>query len=117
YGQDGLDHNLGGRLGIASDRFRSLHADQAHGNSCSKCRQTYVQTSVHGFVPPFSPAPRLSTVRPAKVTISIVRGLRSLRLRLANQQREDGRQQHEDQRLNYTYKQLQKIKGNRYQPA
>src|SRR5215510_11640425 len=43
--------------------------------------------------------------RPTKV-ISTLRGLWALRLLLAKQQREDSGQQHKDQRLNDTYKQL-----------
>src|SRR5262245_26252301 len=47
----------------------------------------------------------------------MVRSRRRLGLMLANQQRENSRQQHENQRLDQTYQQLQKIKWNRYQPA
>src|SRR5262245_15679667 len=38
---------------------------------------------------------------------------RRLSLVLTNQEREDGRQQHEDQRLDQAYKQLQEIKRDR----
>src|SRR4030095_11063799 len=48
---------------------------------------------------------------------SIVRGRRPLCLMLANQQREDSSQQCEDQGLDHTHQQLQKIEWNRYQPA
>src|SRR5262245_8695492 len=67
--------------------------------------------------PLFSPTPRLRAVKLMNYLISFVRSRRRLSLMLANQQRENRCQQHEDQRLDQTYEQLQKIKWNRYQPA
>ena len=46
-----------------------------------------------------------------------MRGCRRCFLMLANQQREYGGQQHEDQRLHQTHQQLQKVKRNRQQPT
>src|SRR5215813_9210273 len=66
---------------------------------------------------PFSATPAFLLSQPPNVISSFVRGRCLLGLVLANQQREDGRQQHEDQSLDQANEQLQKIKGDWQQPA
>ena len=45
--QNGLNQNLRRRAGIASHRFRSLHADETHADGRAERRQTDVNISGH----------------------------------------------------------------------
>src|SRR6266567_704468 len=60
--------------------------------------------------------PRLNTVKPAKLSKSMVYCLVAF-LMLANQHGEDGRQQHEDEGLDEPHKQFHEVKRDGQQPA
>ena len=66
--QNGLDEDLRRRAGIAPDRFRSLHTNQAHADSRAERRQADVNITSHFITFRCSRRlPRLNTVKAAKL--------------------------------------------------
>src|SRR5262245_15679666 len=63
--QNGLDHYLGGRIGIAADRLTRFHTYQPYCDSGSERRQTYVQTSAHRIAS--FPATALDSTQPPTI--------------------------------------------------
>ena len=112
------------RAGIASHRFRSLHADETHAEGRAERRQTDVQVSADFCQQGIATFPSLSGSaaaiehgQAAEIDFSVMRRLGRLFLMLAHQHREHRRQQHEDQRLDEAHQQFHEVKRNRQQPA